>query len=114
MATRGAGDQVPPERGESSHGPSHDALNPPSERAHAVRFASNVDEIGPSAADRSRTDSSATPEQLQALTDCLHGTHLQEQRAQIYNFQPMSLPPSRVRFSSDTNQYSHKNFALSQ
>ncbi|KAI1347544.1 kinase-like domain-containing protein [Xylaria sp. FL0043] len=115
MATRGVGDQVPAERGESSQGPSHDALNPPPERAHAVRFASNVDEIGPPAADRSRNDSSATPEQLQALTDCLHGTHLQEQRAQIYNFQPVSLPPSRIPSNettpSATPQHSHSPMA---
>jgi hypothetical protein len=78
-------------------GSSHDASDLPPERAHAVRFSSNVDEIGPSAMDRPRNDSSATPEQIQALTDCLHGSHLQEQRAQIYAFQPVSLPPSRVR-----------------
>ncbi|KAI0430997.1 kinase-like domain-containing protein [Xylaria sp. FL1042] len=115
MTTRGAGAQGPAERGESSQGPSHDALNPPPERAHAVRFASNVDEIGPPATDRPRNDSSATPEQLQALTDCLHGTHLQEQRAQIYSFQPVSLPPSRIP-SNDTTpgatpQHSHSPMA---
>ncbi|KAI0553349.1 kinase-like domain-containing protein [Xylaria curta] len=106
------------ERGEPTQGPSHDASkasNPAPERAHAVRFASSVDEIDPPAAHRPRLDSSATPEQLQALTDCLHGTHLQEQRAQIFSFQPVSLPVSRIPSSettpSATPQHSHSPMA---
>ncbi|TRX98744.1 hypothetical protein FHL15_000086 [Xylaria flabelliformis] len=106
------------ERDEPAQGPSHDASkasDPPPERAHAVRFASSVDEIDPPAAHRPRHDSSATPEQLQALTDCLHGTHLQEQRAQIYSFQPVSLPVSRIPSSettpSATPQHSHSPMA---
>ncbi|GAW18884.1 hypothetical protein ANO14919_083670 [Xylariales sp. No.14919] len=115
MATPGADVKAPAERGDPPRGPSHDASNPSHERAHAVRFASNVDEIDPPVIDRPRNDSSATPEQLQALTDCLHGTHLQEQRAQIYAFQPMSLPPSRIP-SNDTTpgatpQHSHSPMA---
>ncbi|TGJ82334.1 hypothetical protein E0Z10_g6438 [Xylaria hypoxylon] len=115
--TFGGGAEVkgPAERDDPLRGPSHDVSNPPSERTHAVRFASNVDEIDPPAVDRPRNDSSATPEQLQALTDCLHGTHLQEKRAQIYAFQPMSLPPSRIP-SNDTTpgatpQHSHSPMA---
>ncbi|KAI0915040.1 kinase-like domain-containing protein [Ustulina deusta] len=115
MAAPGAEAKGPAEPGEPPQGPSPDALNPPPERAHAVRFASNVDEIDPPAVDRPRNDSSATPEQLQALTDCLHGTHLQEQRAQIYAFQPMSLPPSRIpsndTTASATPQHSHSPMA---
>ncbi|KAI1738769.1 kinase-like domain-containing protein [Xylaria scruposa] len=106
------------ERGEPTQGPSHDASkasNSAPERAPAVRFASSVDEIEPPAAHRPRLDSSATPEQLQALTDCLHGTHLQEQRAQIFSFQPVSLPVSRIPSSettpSATPQHSHSPMA---
>lgn len=93
-------------------GSSHDDSDLPPERAHAVRFSSNVDEISLPAMDRPRNDSSATPEQIQALTDCLHGTPLQEQRAQIYAFQPVSLPPSRVRRFSPCEPAPPRGFFL--
>ncbi|KAF2971573.1 hypothetical protein GQX73_g1943 [Xylaria multiplex] len=115
MATLSAEVKGSAEHGDPPRGPDRDAFNPAPERSHAVRFASNVDEIDPPTVDRPRNDSSATPEQLQALTDCLHGTHLQEQRAQIYAFQPISLPPSRIP-SNDTTpgatpQHSHSPMA---
>lgn len=71
----------------------------------AVRFSSNVDSFDlpvtspRTGADRLRTDSNSTvtPEQIKALTECLHGSALQEQRCKNYSFQPVSLPASRVR-----------------
>ncbi|KAI0447080.1 kinase-like domain-containing protein [Xylaria telfairii] len=120
MATPGKGTNIPTEgeRGGPTQGPSQNASNasnPPPERTHAVRFASSVDEIDPPATHRPRNDSSATPEQIQALTDCLHGTHLQERRARIYSFQPVSLPVSRIPSSettpSATPQHSHSPMA---
>ncbi|KAI1179429.1 kinase-like domain-containing protein [Nemania sp. FL0916] len=124
MATPGDGPKGPAERDEPpSQGASHDVPKhqsqhqpqPAPERAHAVRFSSNVDEISPPAVHRPRTGSSATPEQIQALTECLHGTQLQEQRAQIYAFQPVSLPPSRIHSSETTPgatpQHSHSPMA---
>ncbi|KAI0402094.1 kinase-like domain-containing protein [Xylaria palmicola] len=115
MATTGEGAKSPTERGVAPEGPSHNASNPPPERAHAVRFASSVDEIDPPAVDRPRNDSSATPEQLQALTTCLQNTHLQGQRAQIFDFQPVSLPASRMHSNettpSATPQHSHSPMA---
>ncbi|KAI0525749.1 kinase-like domain-containing protein [Xylaria bambusicola] len=115
MEPRGAEAKGPAERGEPPQESSRDAPKPPPQRAHAVRFASNVDEIGPPIEDKPRNDSSATPEQLQALTECLNGTHLQEQRAQNYAFQPMSLPPSRIPSNettpSATPQHSHSPMA---
>ncbi|KAI8633417.1 Pkinase-domain-containing protein [Xylariaceae sp. FL1651] len=127
MATPGEGAKSPVKHEEQPQGPSNDAsdhpdsyLKPP-ERAHAVRFASNVDEIDPPAVspegspDKPRIDSSATPEQIQALTNCLHGTQLQEQRLKNYAFQPVSLPPSRVPSNdttrSATPQHSHSPMA---
>ncbi|KAI0971480.1 kinase-like domain-containing protein [Xylaria arbuscula] len=115
MTTPGAEAQRPTERGDPSQDPSNDGPDRPPSRAHAVRFASSVDEISPPAVDPPRHDSFATPEQLQALTDCLHGTQLQEQRAQIYAFQPVSLPPSRIPSNettpSATPQHSHSPMA---
>ncbi|KAI0395911.1 Pkinase-domain-containing protein [Xylariaceae sp. FL0594] len=105
-----------------SQEPSEDVSNPPPERAHAVRFASSVDEIEPpiiispnETTDQPRLDSSATPDQIQALTECLHGTQLQGQRLQNYSFQTVSLPPSRIHSSettpSATPQHSHSPMA---
>ncbi|KAI1153200.1 kinase-like domain-containing protein [Nemania diffusa] len=115
MATPGNGAKNPADRDKPPQGSSHDDSDLPPERAHAVRFSSNVDEISLPAMDRPRNDSSATPEQIQALTDCLHGTPLQEQRAQIYAFQPVSLPPSRMPSNdttpSATPQHSHSPMA---
>ncbi|GAP82589.1 putative HAL protein kinase [Rosellinia necatrix] len=115
MATPGEGAKSSVKPDDLPQGSSHDVPNPPPERAHAVRFASNVDEIDPPAVDRPRNDSSATPAQIQALTDCLNATHLQEQRAQIYAFQPVSLPPSRIPSNdttpSATPQHSHSPMA---
>ncbi|KAI1116865.1 kinase-like domain-containing protein [Nemania sp. NC0429] len=118
MATPGDGATSHAERDEPPQdAPPHvsDPSDPNPERPHAVRFSSNVDEIGLSAVNQPRHDSSATPAQLQALTECLHGTHLQEQRAQIFAFQPVSLPPSRIPSNdttpSATPQHSHSPMA---
>ncbi|KAI1268886.1 Pkinase-domain-containing protein [Xylariaceae sp. FL1019] len=110
-ATGSVPPQEPPtgSRNEGTAEPPDATLKPP-ERAHAVRFASNVEKIDPPAVSISpeqtpediRIDSSATPEQIQQLTDCLHGTQLQEQRLQNYSFQPFSLPPSRVPSNETT------------
>lgn len=103
-------------------GPSHsqtlDHSNAPSsahkhsDRAQAVRFAPNVEEIGISAAspqqtalenmrrDASMEASDVTPEQIQALTNSLRGANLQEQRLKSFSFHPVSLPASRVSSSS--------------
>ncbi|KAJ3566892.1 hypothetical protein NPX13_g6968 [Xylaria arbuscula] len=115
MVTQGAEAKSPAERSEPLRDSSRDTLKPAPERAHAVRFASNVDEIDPPTAEQPRNGSSATPEQLEALTNCLNGTQLQEQRAQFHAFQPMSLPPSRIPSNettpSATPQHSHSPMA---
>ena len=83
----------------------------PHERAQAVRFAPNVEEIGISSAspeqatvgfmrrDSSMQASDITPEQIRALADSLRNTDLQEQRMKSFSFHPVSLPASRVRFN---------------
>ncbi|KAI1632268.1 kinase-like domain-containing protein [Biscogniauxia mediterranea] len=80
-------------------------LKPP-ERAPAVRFATTVDEIEPPQQSppsfEVRRGSSATPEQIKALTDSLQGASLQEQRMKNYSFEPFSLPASRAQ-SNDTS-----------
>ncbi|KAH9904091.1 Pkinase-domain-containing protein [Xylariomycetidae sp. FL2044] len=80
-------------------------LKPP-ERAHAVRFASQVNEIEPSVAPQASpelsSDTSPTPDQLQVLTNSLQSANLQEQRAKNYAFEPVSLPPSRVPSNETT------------
>ncbi|KAI1329744.1 kinase-like domain-containing protein [Xylariaceae sp. FL0255] len=107
----GEEDNKSPKHGEtlSVSGPGgQQPKQPASERAPAVRFSSNVDEIQSPVVDvhpssnHPLTDSSATPEQIQALTNCLEGTQLQEQRLKNYSFQPFSLPASRVP-SNDTS-----------
>ncbi|KAI1435659.1 kinase-like domain-containing protein [Xylaria sp. CBS 124048] len=116
MATPDEGAMPPAKRdGEPPKGSSGDASHPPHGPAHTVRFASTVDEAGPPVVDQPRNDSSATPDQIQALTNCLQDTQLRQQRARNYSFQPISLPPSRVP-STDitpvaTPQHSHSPLA---
>ncbi|KFY41360.1 hypothetical protein V494_03045, partial [Pseudogymnoascus sp. VKM F-4513 (FW-928)] len=70
----------------------------------AVRFASSSQEIEPVQLDETNTtsatgelDANAEPgAQLRDLTDSLSGTHLQERRMSHFNFEPVSLPASRV------------------
>jgi hypothetical protein len=70
----------------------------------AVRFASSSQEIEPVQLDETNTIS-ATGEagvtgsggQLRDLSDSLSGTHLQSRRMSHFNFEPVSLPASRVR-----------------
>jgi hypothetical protein len=64
-----------------------------SDDAPAVRFASSVEEI---AADDDGVHPQVSPEQLKQFTKALQGTPLQERRMNTYQFEPFSLPPSRV------------------
>ncbi|OBT68691.1 HAL protein kinase [Pseudogymnoascus sp. 23342-1-I1] len=70
----------------------------------AVRFASSSQEIEPVQLDETNT-TSGTGEtdgfggpgtQLRDLSDSLSGTHLQSRRMSHFNFEPVSLPASRV------------------
>ncbi|KAI0017484.1 Pkinase-domain-containing protein [Xylariomycetidae sp. FL0641] len=94
--------------GKEQKPPQGDSSNPPPERAPAVRFASKVDEIGPPAgleredSPEARRGSSATPEQLRALSESLHGSSLQEQRMKNYSFEPFSLPASQYPSNETT------------
>ncbi|KAI2635086.1 kinase-like domain-containing protein [Xylaria nigripes] len=111
MAKPGEGAKLLVNRDESPQVSSNDVSEQLHESAHTVRFASHVDNVDDDQPLRLRNDSSATPEQIQALTNCLHGTQLQGRRARNYSFQPFSLPPSRVP-STDTTpgatpQHSH-------
>ncbi|KAI1505361.1 kinase-like domain-containing protein [Biscogniauxia marginata] len=107
--------QQPPQGTSNNDTSDHpDGYLKPPERAPAVRFASTVDEIEPPQSPPScglRKDSSATPEQIKALTDSLHGASLQEQRMKNYSFEPFSLPasraPSNETSASATPQHSH-------
>lgn len=71
----------------------------------AVRFASSSQEIEPVQLDEtntiSGTDETDVPrgqgQQLRDLSDTLSGTHLQSRRMSHFNFEPVSLPASRVR-----------------
>lgn len=78
-----------------------DAIVKPSERA-SVRFSSIVDEIDPPVSTfgspEARRESFANPDIIRALTNSIHGAQLQEQRLMKYSFDPVSLPPSRVRY----------------
>ncbi|KAI1337428.1 Pkinase-domain-containing protein [Xylariaceae sp. FL0016] len=108
-------------QGSSNNASDHpDGYLKPPERAPAVRFSSTVDEIDPPIVSRESPDdrqlSSATVEQIQALTDTLHGTSLQEQRLKSYSFVPFSLPASRVP-SSETSPSAtpqHTNSPMAQ
>ncbi|KFY85409.1 hypothetical protein V500_08450 [Pseudogymnoascus sp. VKM F-4518 (FW-2643)] len=70
----------------------------------AVRFASSSQEIEPVQLDETDTtsatgeaDGSGGPgQQLRDLSDSLSGTHLQSRRMSHFNFEPVSLPASRV------------------
>lgn len=71
----------------------------------AVRFASSSQEIEPVQLDETRTNSVAgeanvagiAGAQLRDLSESLSGTHLQSRRMSHFNFEPVSLPASRVR-----------------
>jgi hypothetical protein len=65
-----------------------------------VRFASNDEEIEPIQLDSARPErqfSGQTEAQLRELSESLSGTHLQSRRMSHFNFEPVSLPTSRVR-----------------
>ncbi|OAF57781.2 serine/threonine protein kinase [Pseudogymnoascus destructans] len=69
----------------------------------AVRFASSSQEIEPVQLDETSTTSrtgelnvSGSRGQLKDLSDSLSGTHLQSRRMSHFNFEPVSLPASRV------------------
>ncbi|TLS31257.1 hypothetical protein PpBr36_02893 [Pyricularia pennisetigena] len=79
--------------------------------APSVRFRSVVEEIGPEVMQSGSSSEvpapvdahelgEVTPAQLSALTKSLQGSHLQERRMNIFSFQPVSLPASRVRHLS--------------
>lgn len=76
----------------------------PGDDAPAVRFASAVEEISPGAqglATAEREESADTftevaADELKAFTKSLHGQPLQERRINTFQFEPFSLPPSRV------------------
>ena len=98
-----------PDRPDNPDHPSFSSpLAKPHERAPAVRFAPNVEEIGISSAspeqasvgfmrrDSSMEASDITPEQIRALANSLRGANLQEQRMKSFSFHPVSLPASRV------------------
>lgn len=69
----------------------------------AVRFASSSQEIEPVQLDETTTGEGegdapgGQGQQLRDLTDTLSGTHLQSRRMSHFNFEPVSLPASRVR-----------------
>lgn len=72
----------------------------------AVRFASSSQEIEPVQLDETSTtsrtgeqllDVSGSGGQLRDLSESLSGTHLQSRRMSHFNFEPVSLPASRVR-----------------
>lgn len=71
----------------------------------AVRFASSSQEIEPVQLDETNTTSASGEaggsggpgQQLRDLSDSLSGTHLQSRRMSHFNFEPVSLPASRVR-----------------
>lgn len=81
--------------------------------APAVRFKSTIEEIAPDEVvpvtstspdvpDRrpNRPEGEeVTPEQIRALSASLQGSHLQGRRANIFAFEPYSLPASRVSLS---------------
>ena len=82
--------------------------NASTSKAPAVRFASTTEEIStddpainPVVSEKTREDGhSMTPgdvEQLKEFTKSLHGEPLQQKRMGTYQFEPFSLPPSRVR-----------------
>ncbi|ORY65045.1 kinase-like domain-containing protein [Pseudomassariella vexata] len=87
----------------------------------AVRFASTVQEIAPAAVSTCIEPAGANSpeiripnarnEEIAALSNSLHGTHLAEQRMKNYSFQAFSLPASRVPSNDDshstTPQQSH-------
>lgn len=73
----------------------------------AVRFSSAVEEIDPNQpsvistkADGASADQVIPPEQLRQLKKSVQGCPLQERRINTFQFEPVSLPPSRVRSAS--------------
>jgi hypothetical protein len=73
----------------------------------AVRFSSVNEEIDPQQS-LTELDSTSNPPKisgesetdLRALSSSLRATHLQSRRMSAFNFEPVSLPVSRVRNSS--------------
>ena len=80
----------------------------PSDDAPAVRFASAIEEISAdepapvSSAehdqDRPSSFTEVTADQLREFTQSLHNRPLQERRMNTFQFEPFSLPPTRVSF----------------
>jgi hypothetical protein len=80
---------------------------PEAEPQHAVRFRSAVEEIVPTTVLISSTpdhhhvatgnpEEIITPEQIKALSQSLRVSPLQERRMNIFSYEPLSLPASRV------------------
>lgn len=73
-----------------------------------VRFSSITEEIAPSRSDLSPVPEQVpqsqqkppTDEELRSLAMSLQSSQLQESRARNFSFEPMSLPSSRVCYSS--------------
>ncbi|RYP81082.1 hypothetical protein DL770_005993 [Monosporascus sp. CRB-9-2] len=112
-----------PSQGEPSGHLDQQSSTTPPERAPAVRFASNVEEIDvavPWSQQTSTQDgkqnssmevSDVTPEQIRDLTNSLRRANLQEQRMKSFSFAPISLPVSRIPSNetspSATPQHTH-------
>ncbi|KAG5927678.1 hypothetical protein E4U42_001960 [Claviceps africana] len=75
--------------------------------APAVRFAVTTEEISPSSAASDENQdgdygfSEVAADQLKAFTKSLHGRPLQTRRINTFQFEPFSLPPSRVPSRDD-------------
>lgn len=80
-----------------------DVENKSNNESSAVRFSSAVEEIAPGPAPSSpEADDGTVPDnvaadQLREFTKSLHGRPLQARRMNTFQFEPFSLPASRVR-----------------
>ena len=87
-----------------------------------VRFASGVEEIEPVKKDITKTDSdgsksmdnltSEAKEEIRSLAMTLQKSKLQESRMSNFQFEPVSLPASRVRSSSTVKASSSQDIFL--
>ncbi|KHO02128.1 Protein kinase-like domain protein [Metarhizium album ARSEF 1941] len=79
----------------------------PKDDAPAVRFASLIEEISPSAAPPAASQvadysfAEVAADELKSFTKSLQGRHLQERRMNTFQFEAFSLPPSRVPSRED-------------
>lgn len=78
-------------------------VSKPKDDAPAVRFASSIEEISPSAAvpatsqdQQDYSFSEVAADELKSFTKSLQGRPLQERRMNTFQFEAFSLPPSRV------------------